>query len=107
MSRFDEAGADKAEAVPLAAPRGERRRGGLFGVLRRRVPRIAVLQYALLSFYVQLEFDVFPLWTAAPVAAGGLGLQSAETGAMMSAMGAVQLVFSLFAFPLIHRCLCF
>eukprot|EP01050_Picozoa_sp_SAG11_P002550 SAG11_NODE_130_length_15497_cov_10.780556_16_plen_152_part_00 len=51
---------------------------------------------------LQLEFDVFPLWTAAPVSAGGLGLHSVDTGAMMSAMGTVQLIFSLFVFPAIH-----
>eukprot|EP01047_Picozoa_sp_COSAG01_P066826 COSAG01_NODE_9302_length_2489_cov_6.794142_1_plen_525_part_10 len=59
--------------------------------------------YVLLSFVVQAEFDTFPLWTAAPQSAGGLGLESAETGALLSIMGAVQLVYSLGVFPKCHK----
>eukprot|EP01050_Picozoa_sp_SAG11_P002551 SAG11_NODE_130_length_15497_cov_10.780556_17_plen_213_part_00 len=54
-----------APSRPIAAARGnhsqekipvQQNRGGLFGVMSQRVPRIAVLQYALLSFYVQVRW---------------------------------------------------
>jgi MFS family permease len=78
---------------------------GPCSLMGRRAPAVAIIAYVLHSFTVQTEFDTFPLWTAAPVSAGGLGLESSETGGMLSAMGAAQLGFSLFIFPRIHQAL--
>ena len=61
--------------------------------------RTVVLIKLVISFFVVGDDNTFPLWTAAPRSAGGLGFQTSQTGAALALMGATVVFAQLFIYP--------
>ena len=60
--------------------------------------------YWFLAFTAIMFDETFPLWCAAPLGSGGLGLDTTALGWLLTAGGFMLLTFQLIVLPMLTRC---
>ena len=78
---------------------GPQRRRSFSLVPREAVPPLA--GYAMVALTGIMFDELFPLWCAAPVASGGLGVEASTIGGLLTASGAALLIFQLLVLPIV------
>jgi MFS family permease len=83
--------------------KGEGKRLSTAAVLRQRLVILATGNYGMLCAAAILVDETIPLFLKASITDGGFGFNSMQIGFLLSISGAVMLVFTSFALPVISR----
>ena len=65
----------------------------------QRKPFLSVSFYSCILLFALADQAIFPLWAAAPVPAGGLGMSAGEIGQALGLFGVGLIIFSICIYP--------